>query len=86
MSYIQQFLKWFKIMPSFSLKSLGEERLVKCAKLFSLNIKSINPIQKYPHITELFSSILKIFACIFLLPINYKLLLERVQLQNCQNR
>ena len=36
----------------------------------SLSTKSINPIQKYPHITESYASILKMFACIFLLPIN----------------
>ena len=30
----------------------------------SLGIKSINPMQKFSHITESFACILKIFACI----------------------
>ena len=34
------------------LKLFGEKRLVKSAELFPLSIKSMNPIQKYPHITE----------------------------------
>ena len=33
-------------------------------------MKSINPIQKYPQITESYACILKIFVCMFLLPIN----------------
>ena len=53
------------------MKSFGEKRLVKSVKFLSLSIKSINPIQKYPHITELYAYILKIFVCIFLLPINF---------------
>ena len=42
------------------LNSFGEKRLVKSVKLLSLSIKSINPIQKYPHITESCACILKI--------------------------
>ena len=45
--------------------------LVKSVKLLPLNIKLINPIQKYPHITESYACILKIFVIIFLLPINF---------------
>ena len=45
------------------MKLFGEKRLVKSVKL--LNIKSINPIQKYPHITE--SCILKILTIKLLL-------------------
>ena len=33
-------------------------------------MKSINPIQKYPDITELFACIRKMLAFMFLLPIN----------------
>ena len=33
----------------FFLKSLGVKRLVKSVKLLPLNIKLINPIQKYPY-------------------------------------
>ena len=36
----------------FFFKLSGEKRLVKSVKLLPLNIKLINPIQKYPHITE----------------------------------
>ena len=34
---------------------------------FLLSIKSINPIQKYPHIIESYACILKIFVIMFLL-------------------
>ena len=53
------------------MKSFGEKRLGKSVKLLSYNIKSMNPIQKYPHITESYAFILKMFACAFLLPINF---------------
>ena len=70
MNYVQSFLKWFKIIWSFLLKSFGEKRLVKSVKFLSLSIKSINPIQKYPHITESYACILKIFATTIDLSIN----------------
>ena len=44
------------------MKSFGERRLVKFVRLLPLSIKSINPIQKYPHITESYACILKIFV------------------------
>ena len=47
-----------------------KKKLVKSVKLLPLSIKSINPIQKYLHITESYACILKIFVCIFLLPKN----------------
>ena len=34
-------------------------------------MKSINPVQKYPHITESYACTLKIFAIMFLLPTNF---------------
>ena len=50
------------------LKSFDEKRLVK---LLPLRMKSINPIQKYPHITESYACRLKMFPMIiFLLLIN----------------
>ena len=49
----------------------GEKRLVKSVKLLPLSIKPMNPIQEYPHITESHACILKIFATIFLLLINF---------------
>ena len=58
-------------MLSFFLKLFGEKRLVKSVKLLNLNMKSINPMQKYPHITESYVCILKIFAIMFLLLINF---------------
>ena len=39
-------------------------------KFFPASIKSINSIQKYPHIIESYACILKIFAFMFLLLIN----------------
>ena len=56
-------------MSSFFLKLFGQERLVNSAKVFPASIKSINPIQKYPHIIEWYACILKIFL-MFLLLIN----------------
>ena len=49
---------------------LGKKRFVNSVKVFSASIKSINPIQKYPHIIESYACILKIFVFMFLLPIN----------------
>ena len=46
------------------MKIFDEKRLVKSVKLSPLNIKSINPMQKYPHITEPYGCILKIFVTI----------------------
>ena len=62
-------IKKFTTISSF-LKKKSEKRLVKSVGLLPLNIKSINPIQKYPHITESYACILKNIVCIFLLPIN----------------
>ena len=47
------------------LKSFGEKILVKSVKLLPSNIKSINPIQKHPHITESCAGILKMFPSCF---------------------
>ena len=55
---------------SFVLKSCGENKLVQSVNFLSANIKSINPIQKYPHIIESYDCILKIFVIMFLLLIN----------------
>ena len=44
--------------------------LVNLIKVFPASIKSINPIQKYPNTIESYACILKIFAFMFLLPIN----------------
>ena len=57
-------IKLFKIILSFFLKLFGEKRVVNSVKCFPATIKSINPIQKYPHITESYSCILKIFVVI----------------------
>ena len=51
-------------MSSFFLKLFGEKILVKSVKLLPLSIKSINPIQKYPHIIESYACILKISVTI----------------------
>ena len=44
--------KYFNIILSFFLCSLGENKFAYSNKLLSFNMKSINPIQKYPHIIE----------------------------------
>ena len=53
-------------MSSFFSKLFGEKRFVYSVKVFPLNIKSIKPIQKYPHIIESYACILKIFVVMFL--------------------
>ena len=57
-------------MPSFFPKLFGGKRFVYSVKVFLLNIKSINSIQKYPHIIEPYACILKMFVLMFLLLIN----------------
>ena len=52
-------IKYFKIISLFLSKLFVEKRLVKSVKVLPLSIKSINPIQKYPHITESYACILK---------------------------
>ena len=52
------------------LKLFGEKRFVYSVNVFPASIKSINPIQKYPHIIESYACILKIFVVMFLLLIN----------------
>ena len=49
---------------------MWRKRICKISQCLPANIKSINPIQKYPHITESFSCSLKMLAFIFLFPIN----------------
>ena len=58
------FIKYFKIISSFFLKLFGEKRFVYSVKVFPLSIKSINSIQKYPHIIESNACTLKIFVAI----------------------
>ena len=53
------------------MKLFGEKRLVKSVKLLPLRIKLINPIQKFPHITESYACILKMFLVMFLLSTNF---------------
>ena len=51
-------------MSSFFLKLFDEKRFVYSVKVFPLNIKSINPIQKYPHIIESYACILEILVVV----------------------
>ena len=53
-------------MSSFFSKLFVEKRFVYSVKGFPLNIKLINPTQKYPHITESYAYTLKIFVLMFL--------------------
>ena len=57
-------------MSSFFLKLFGEKRFVYSVKVFPASIKSIKPIQKYPHIIESYSCTLNILALMFSLLIN----------------
>ena len=55
---------------SFFLKSYGESKLVNYNNDLPANIKSINAIQKYPHIIESYACNLNMFDVIDLFPIN----------------
>ena len=44
--------------------------MVKSVSFLPATIKSMNPMQKYPHITELFDCPQKMLAIVFLFPIN----------------
>ena len=68
------------------MKLFDEKRLAKSVKFFPASIKSINPIQKYPHITESYACILEIFVTTIDLSINILIFLEYVPLQNYQNK
>ena len=48
----------------------GEKRLVKSVKVLAARIKSINAIQKYPHIAESYGYILNQFVTVIYLSIN----------------
>ena len=55
---------------SFFIYSLAENKFIYFNKLLPFNMKSINPIQKYPHIIESCACILQIFV-IFLFLMNF---------------
>ena len=44
--------------------------LIKSVSFLPASIKSMNPMQKYPHITELFACTRKILAIMFFVSIN----------------
>ena len=52
------YCKYFNIILSLFLHSLGENKFVYSNELFPFNIKPINPRQKYPHIIESYACIL----------------------------
>ena len=57
-------------MLSFFLKSLGENKLVRSVSFLPASIKSINRMQKNPHIIELFGCTRKMLAIMLSFPIN----------------
>ena len=57
-------------MSSVFSNLFGEKRFVYLVKVFPLNIKSINPKQKYPQISESYACTLKMFVLMFLFLIN----------------
>ena len=57
---------------------------IKSVNILPANIKSMNPLEMNPHITELFSCTLKMLAIMFLFPINFLIFQEHVKHQNYQ--
>ena len=45
--------------------------LVKSVNFLPASTKSMNPVQKYPHITKLIACIRKMFAIMFLFPTKF---------------
>ena len=58
---------------SYFSKSQGVKKLVKSIKVLPANIKSMNPMQKYPHIIELLDCILNMFVFMFLCLISFSI-------------
>ena len=56
--------QWNYLVLLGVIKLFGEKRFVNSVKLFPVSIKSIRPIQKYPHIIKSYACILKIFVVI----------------------
>ena len=54
--------KYFNIIFTFFLYSFGETKFLYANKLLPFKIKSVKPIQKYPHVTESYACILEIFV------------------------
>ena len=70
-TYYVLLIKYFKIISSFFFKLEGENKFVKSVNFLPDNIKSTNPMEKYPHITESFACIRKMLDIMFLFPINF---------------
>ena len=51
------------------LKVMRRKQPCKIRQFFTASIKSMNPMQKYPHIIELFACTWKMLALMFLFPI-----------------
>ena len=60
--------------------------LVKSVSFLPVSIRSINPIQKYPHIIELFACTRKMLAIMFLFLTNSYFLQEHSQNRNYRNK
>ena len=49
---------------------MRRKKTVKSVNFLPASIKSMNPMQKYPHITESFACTQKMLAIVFLFPTN----------------
>ena len=54
---LSSYCKYSSFILSFLKKLFGENKLVKSVSFVLLRIKSVNTIQKYPHIIESYGSI-----------------------------
>ena len=75
-------MKYFKTTSSLFLKLFDAKILIKSVKVLPASIKSINPIEKYPHIIESYACILKIFAVTIDLSINISITFEICSIPN----
>ena len=70
-TYVYSLLeKQSRITLSLFLKLCGENKFAETVKVLTLNIKSINPMKKFPQIIESSACIVKIFVIILLLLTN----------------
>ena len=60
----------FEVAQNYILKAIKKKTPIKSVNFLPASIKSMNPMQKYSHIIELFDSTLNMLAFMFLFPIN----------------
>ena len=57
----------FEVAQNYILKAIKKKTPIKSVNFLPASLKSMNPMQKYPHIIELFDCILNmLFLCFYI--------------------